>query len=174
MFKWKKQKLNLKPENDTDKEYEEYINNLIQNEYVLSMKKYIQHSNINCFDHCLYVSYISYKVCKKLGFDYHSVIRGGLLHDFFLYDWHIPKGHKGLHGFNHPNIALENANKHFQLNKIEKDIIYNHMWPLTIRLPKYKETFVVALVDKYCSCIEILRFKSKIKLPNIKNFKEVV
>jgi uncharacterized protein len=28
----------------------------------------------------------------------------------------------------------------FTLNEIEMDIIEKHMWPLTIKLPKYKET----------------------------------
>lgn len=158
---------NLKIEPNINKEYERYIQELIQNEFVLSMKKYIQHGNISCFTHCLYVSYVSYRVCKRLGFDYRSAAIGGLLHDFFLYDWHIADSHNGLHGFNHSYIALQNANKHFQLNEIEKDIIYKHMWPLTIRLPKYKEAFIVTLVDKYCTFMEILRLNSMLKLPKI-------
>jgi uncharacterized protein len=138
-----------------------------------SMEKFIQHGDINCFEHCLYVSYISYLVCRQLGFDYRSAARGGLLHDFFLYDWHTGKPYKGLHGFIHPNIALQNANKHFNLNDREKDIIQKHMWPLTIRLPKYKETFVVLLVDKYCASIEIVGFGSRKNVHRLKELKVV-
>ncbi len=167
MKKNKKMDLNLKTVSYNDEEYKIYIQELIQNESVLSMKKYIQHSNVSCLHHCLYVSYASYRICKRLGFDYRSAARGGLLHDFFLYDWHISKSHKGLHGFNHPYLALQNANKYFQINEIEKDIILKHMWPLTIKLPKYKEAFIVSLVDKLCSCMEILRFNKMIKLPDI-------
>ena len=59
------------------------------------------------------------------------------------------------HGFTHPRTALENACKYFNLNEIEKDIIEKHMWPLTLRkVPKYKESVVVTMVDKYCSTKE--------------------
>jgi len=89
--------------------------------------------------------------------------RGGLLHDFFLYDWHVKNQRKGLHGFTHPRVALENAIEHFDLNDTEKDIIEKHMWPLTIRLPKTKESLVVSLVDKYCSLLEIAKIQRKLK-----------
>jgi len=145
-------------------EYKHCIQDLIKNKEVLSMKKYIQHSDIHCLEHSLYVSYTSYMVCKKLQFNWSAAARGGLLHDFFLYDWHVKNSNKGLHGFSHPNIALFNANKHFVLNKIEKDIIKKHMWPLTFKLPKYKEALVVALVDKYCATIEIFKRNKKNKV----------
>jgi uncharacterized protein len=105
-----------------------------------------------------------------MGFDYRSAARGGLLHDFFLYDWHIGKPYRGLHGFIHPYIALENANQYFCLNELEKDVIQKHMWPLTIRLPRYKETFVVLLVDKYCATKEIVNWGSR---ENVHKLKEI-
>ena len=151
-----------------DVEYEEQIQDMIQNELILSMKNYIQHSDIHCLEHCLYVSYISYRICRRLGLNYRSAARGGLLHDFFLYDWHIIRPHIGLHGFVHSHIALHNASKHFLLNEIEKDIIKKHMWPLTIAFPKCKEAFVVALVDKYCASMEILSIRDKMKLTSLK------
>ena len=49
----------------------------------------------------------------------------------------------------------------FCLNVIEKDIIEKHMWPLTIRLPKYKESFIVSFVDKYCSTAEIFNLRDR-------------
>lgn len=151
-----------------EEEYKDCINNLISHEITRSMKYYIQHSDVSCLDHSLYVSYISYLVCKKLGLDYCSAARGGLLHDFFLYDWHIKKPYKGLHGFMHPSIALQNADKYFSLNHIEKDIIKKHMWPLTVSLPRYKETFVVLMVDKYCATMEIVKFSSRREVRRLK------
>lgn len=121
------------------------------------MKKYIQHSDITCFEHSIHVSYKSYLICRHLGLDDRSAARGGLLHDFFLYDWHNTKPRSGLHGFTHPRAALDNANKRFMLNEIEKDIIEKHMWPLTPSLPKYKESYIIVLVDKYCSFMEIMK-----------------
>jgi uncharacterized protein len=120
------------------------------------MRNFIQHSNRTCLDHSLYVSYHCYLAAKRKGLDYVSTARGALLHDFFLYDWHGPIPYKGLHAFNHPYIALENAKKYFTLNKIEEDIIMKHMWPLTLKLPKYKESFLVSTIDKHCSSKEVL------------------
>lgn len=82
--------------------------------------------------------------------------RGGLLHDLFLYDWHDHFKETGsrFHGFTHPKSAFKNADQFFHLNKVEKDIILKHMWPLTIIPPKYKESVVVCMMDKYCSTME--------------------
>ncbi|MCD6482331.1 MAG: HD family phosphohydrolase [Candidatus Izimaplasma sp.] len=136
--------------------YNNCINDLIKTDIVQSMDQYLQHGDVTCLDHCKNVSLKSFKICKLLNLDYNSAARGGLLHDFFLYDWHIPGSHVGLHGFRHSKISLENAEKHFVLNNKEKDIISSHMWPLTLRPPKYKESFVVTLVDKFCSSKEIV------------------
>jgi len=138
-------------------EYKDCINDLVQHEIVRSMEKFIQHSNVNCYEHSISVSYYSYVVCKRLGLDYRSAARGGLLHDLFLYDWHITKTTNGLHGFTHPYTALKNAKKYYDLNDLEEDIIVKHMWPLTITPPKYKESLIVAAVDKYCSTMEIIK-----------------
>ena len=137
-------------------EYKNCILDLKENKIVRSMDKYIQHGNVTCLEHCEKVSLMSYKVCKKLNLDYKSAARGGLLHDFFLYDWHIAGSHVGLHGFRHSKIALKNAETYFDLNTLEKDIIVKHMWPLTLSFPKYKESYVVMIVDKLCSLQEII------------------
>ncbi len=141
-----------------DARYQYYVSDLIENDVVLSMKNYIQHGTTTTFDHCLSVSYYSYKIAKKFNLDARSVARAGLLHDLFLYDWHKVMEKKPLfqkHGFTHPKAALDNAVKYFNLNDIEKDIIEKHMWPLTLRkVPKYRESIIVTMVDKYCSTRE--------------------
>ena len=48
----------------------------------------------------------------------------------------------------------DNAKKYFNINEIEKDMILKHMFPLTLKFPKYKETFVIILVDKWCTMKE--------------------
>ena len=138
-----------------DKEYMNIVKDIISNEMVQKMKQYRQHFNISCFDHCLYVSYNMYHICKKHKLDYASAARAGLVHDLFLYDWRKKEdGRKGLHAYTHPRTAYENAKKIFDLNKIEKDIILKHMWPVTFGLPKYKETFLITYVDKYFAYVE--------------------
>ena len=144
-----------------DKEYMEIVKDIINNETVAKMKKYRQHYDINTFEHCLSVSYISYRICKKLKLDYKSMARGAMLHDLFLYDWRNSKKQlnlDGYHAFVHPKIALENASKLYNLNDKEKDIIVKHMWPVTLALPKYKETFIITLVDKYSALQESAQY----------------
>ena len=87
-----------------------------------------------------------------------------MLHDFFLYDWHEPRkvnSFKELHAFAHPKIALQNSLKNFELNDLEKDIIVKHMWPLTIKFPKYIESYIVTFVDKYCATVEFFKYLNK-------------
>lgn len=116
---------------------------------------FIQHGTTSCLLHSIAVAYYSYRIAKFLkGWftDHKSLIRGALLHDYFLYDWHFP-GHR-LHGFRHPKMALMNAKHDFNLNPIEEDIVKNHMFPLTLTPPKCRETFLVCAVDKACSIYE--------------------
>lgn len=169
MIKWIKSKIRLKTDTSSDEDYEKCIKDLIQHEMVRSMKNYKQHGDTNCLEHSLSVSYNSYLICRRLGLDYRSAARGGLLHDFFLYDWHISKPQTGLHGFVHPKIALQNAKKYFNLNDREKDIIEKHMWPLTLNLPRYLEVFIVLSVDKYCAFIETIKYD---RMKNVKRLKE--
>ncbi|MGN1412124.1 MAG: HD family phosphohydrolase [Oscillospiraceae bacterium] len=144
---------------DTNGEFYSYIQDLVNSEPVIQMKSYIQHGTTTTFDHCLNVSYYNYLICKKFGLNARSGARAGMLHDLFLYDWHyypIKKWDRLRHGATHPIRACENACKHFELTDCEKDIIRNHMFPLTLRRPKYKETLVIILVDKYCGLLETI------------------
>ena len=43
----------------------------------------------------------------------------------------------------------------------EKDIIINHMWPVTVKLPRTKEAFILTLVDKYCATYETVSYTLK-------------
>lgn len=138
-----------------DKQYMNIVKDILSNELVKQMKQYRQHYKVSCFDHCLFVSYNLYVLCKKYKLDYTSAARAGMVHDLFLYDWRKREnGRKGFHAFTHPKTAYENAKKVFNLNDKEKDIILNHMWPVTLGIPKYKETALMVFVDKYFACAE--------------------
>jgi uncharacterized protein len=133
------------------------VEDILRHEEFLKLKNFFHH-NSSIFEHAINVAYYSYRICKFLKLDHRSAARGALLHDFFLYDWRnhdvpdLPK--EKYHGIEHPRIALENAEKHFKLNEVEKDIIVKHMWPLTIAPPRYKESFIVTFADKYLSSKE--------------------
>ena len=55
----------------------------------------------------------------------------------------------------HPKIALNNAKQHFEIGKREEDMIVKHMWPLTLKFPKYAESYVIVCIDKYTAMLEI-------------------
>lgn len=144
-------------------ELKNIIKDITRNQQVLSLKKQYQHPGTSRYTHCLNVAIYTYTICKKLGLDYISATRGAMLHDFYFYDWRA-KEREGpkLHAFKHPRVALNNATNIFELNDIEKDVILKHMWPLTVILPKYKESYIITIVDKYCATIEIIKyFKQK-------------
>lgn len=144
--------------------FQQCIADLLQSADVQQMRSYIQHADVSCLEHSLSVAYYSYLISRKLRLhvDTRSLIRGAMLHDFFLYDWHCASdSQEGLHAFSHPKIALRNAEQRFPLSDLERDIIVKHMWPLTVVFPKYKETLIVSCTDKFCSVIETLRIYPK-------------
>ena len=147
-------------------EYFQIISEILKNPDVESMKNYRQHYNTSCFRHCLEVSYLAYIICKKFNLDYISAARAGLLHDLFLYDWRLPHKDlpvKGKHAFAHPKIALMNSSQLFKLNKKEKDIILKHMWPVTLwAIPRYKESFIITIIDKYSAIKSFIEYYSKL------------
>ena len=149
---------------DEEQEFFNTIDDLLNNDTVNQMKKYRQHYDTTTFEHCLNVSFICYKICKKFKLDYISVARAAMLHDLFLYDWRDKREIKHFsdhHAFKHPKIALENATKVISLNEKEKDIILNHMWPVTIMFPRYMETYIMTIVDKYCTILEGINYRKR-------------
>ena len=143
--------------NIDNQEFLTIIDELVNNETVKEMKKYRQHYETTCFDHCYMVSYYCYLICKKYNLDYVSATRAGMLHDLFLYDWRVRQpDRKGLHAFTHGKLACENASKLFDLNQKEKDMIITHMWPVTMKFPTSIEGFILTFVDKYCATSETL------------------
>ena len=132
---------------------------------VQSMSAFTQHGRVSCLEHSLSVAYYSYWLCRRLRLrvDGESLIRGALLHDFFLYDWHTVGRQYGLYGFTHPATALKNARQRFRLSHKAENVIASHMWPLTLRrLPRCKEAAAVCLIDKCCSLAETFRLAKPI------------
>lgn len=148
-------------------EFNDIIKDIIENSSVIALKEHVQHMETSRYDHCYNVAYYTYLICKKLGLDYISGARGAMLHDFYFYDWRNKgvEGQKKFHAYRHPRIALNNAKENFELNDIEKDIILKHMWPLTARIPRFSESYIVTLADKYCATKEFFDFlKNRKKL----------
>ena len=154
-----KMKLWMKELSDKDTEFQEIIKEFMNHETVQEMKKYKQHYDTTCFDHCYMAAFYCYLICKKYRLDYRSATRAAMVHDLFLYDWHVRQpDQKGFHAFTHGKKACENACKIFDLSEKEQDIIIKHMWPVTISFPKSIEGFILTLVDKYCAISESFEF----------------
>ena len=154
-------------------EFSELIRPILANEYFMKTQSTIHHG-IKKLNHSIKVAYYSYRIAKFLNYDYVSVARAGLLHDFFMSKCNGKSISKEAFSltYKHHNIALRNAKSHFKLNKLEKDIIVKHMFPIVPKLPKYKESYLVAFVDKIIGSIEGL---GKLrKLINYKILSEVV
>lgn len=138
------------------------IKDMDTNPVVQEMKKYRQHCECSCYNHCLQVSYYSYRICKLLHLDYVSMARAAFVHDLFLYDWRTKQPNRsGLHAFTHPKASYERASRLFNLNKKEKDIILKHMWPLTVVPPRYLESYIITIVDKYSAIKESYAYMTK-------------
>lgn len=147
---------------DWKDEFYREVKDIAEHPVVLRMKLYPHHGSTNCYQHCMNVAYYNYQWCRFLHLDARSAARGGMLHDLFLYDWHTHAAKTGdhFHGMTHPGTAYRNAEKFFELNRIEKDIIKTHMWPVTfLHIPRTKEGWITTLTDKYCGACETSRRK---------------
>ena len=140
--------------------FDQLIKRLLSIPEFAQMARYPQHGSTSCLAHSIAVAYLSYWLCRRLHLNirYKSLIRGALLHDFFLYDWHDKEdGHKRPHGFYHPSAALANAERDFEINSRTKNIIKRHMFPLTPIPPVCLEGWVVCIADKICSTKETIK-----------------
>lgn len=134
-----------------DKEFNEIIEKYANHPKVLEMKKY-KHHGLTRYEHSMNVAYYTYKLTKKFNMNYHSATKAAMLHDFFLDEVAKENGFKRLQ--DHPKYAVSNAKKYFGINELEEDIIKSHMFPVSLTIPKYKESWIVDLIDDYVSIKE--------------------
>ncbi len=120
------------------------------------LNNYIQHGTVSVFKHCRNVAYVSLLIADRLHIrvDRKALVKGALLHDYFLYDWHEKNKNHRLHGFYHPRHALRNAMQDYNISDKEADIILKHMFPLTIIPPNNREAWIVCMADKICATYE--------------------
>ncbi len=149
----------------------------------------MHHQKESVWSHSIKVSFLSFKLAKKLQINTYNVIIAGLLHDFYTRAWQysfeledlddiykerfIKEKKLKSHAIYHPIESLNNSRKYFEnlLNKRVEDAIVKHMFPLSLftkyKIPKYKESIIIMIVDRYVS-LKIL-FQPKIFIESIKN-----
>lgn len=140
------------------KEIKDVLKELDEQGRMKYTQKYMQHSDISVYKHCISVAYTSVELADRLAWNVNrrELIRGALLHDYFLYDWHQKDKSHSWHGFRHADAALKNAKEDFELSFIEENIIERHMFPLNPKPPACREAWIVCIADKYCAIKEII------------------
>ncbi len=150
-------KITIEEQNRLETIYQAFLND----EKILRMKDISMHRGSNCYLH-------SFKVAKKAikkslnrkDVNLEVVLLGAILHDYYLYDWRKDRSKLKKHAKNHPNIAIENAVKDFNISEEVKKVIKSHMWPLNIKdYPKSKEAKIVSISDKAVTIGESLTSK---------------
>lgn len=143
-------------------EFEKVVDDILKHKEFRALDCELHHG-ISRYRHSLRVSKVAFQISKKLNWDYEKITRAALLHDFFLNyqleDYNIAKT-----WCLHPNVALENAKKHFDLDACQENIIVSHMFPSSKVMPKYKESWLVTFIDKGVSFYEMYRFKLSLVL----------
>lgn len=153
------------PNYELDNIYMNIVDEIINNEQFMKLDT-IRHHNSTRLNHSIKVSYYSYVLARKLKLNYVEVARAGLLHDFYLGQVKEEKGIKNkvkLFTFQHPEEAVINSEKYFEISEMERDIIRTHMFPIDIKIPRYAESWLVSIVDKYVSAKEFgYKFSTKL------------
>lgn len=141
---------------DISAEFLALVQGILDNAEFKKLNRYTQHYQTTRLLHSLNVSYISWRIAKKFGWDAGVAARAGLLHDFCVYSFKdkLPKGQH--QAFYHPKVAAKTSEQHFALREKERQAILSHMFPLG-PLPKSREAWVISCADKFCACTEFCR-----------------
>lgn len=146
--------MDIKVAEDISSEYLEIVSDILADEEFRKLSGYIQHVRTTRLIHSLNVSYLSWKMARKLGCDERVAARAGLLHDFFLYRFSDPKPVKEFQAFYHPKVAARNSAIRFDISRKEELAILSHMFPLG-PVPTSKEAWIISCADKFCATVEL-------------------
>lgn len=139
----------------------EYGKDILTSNYFEKEKEFPQHGDFSVYEHSIAVTILAINYVKKnrISVDISSLVRGSLLHDYFLYDWH-KKPHPKHHANLHSEYAFINASRDFELNILEQSIIRTHMWPLHFFfIPSTREAWIVNVCDTKSALKETLGSK---------------
>ena len=133
-----------------------YGGDILGSQGMLLSQSFRQHGDVSVALHCFFAAVVCVRLARALALrvDTRALVRGALLHDYFLYDWHDPDPSHRLHGFRHAGFALRNAGRDFSLGPIERNMIASHMFPMNLVLPRFRESLLLCLADKICSFCE--------------------
>lgn len=160
-------------------EWYEIVEEILLSDEFQKRKLFFHHHEMTVWDHSTLVSFKAFLYAKTFKADIRVCAIAGLLHDFYPWTWiyneELEELDDGIyleevktkhslfkkHGFTHAKAAALNYVKYFpQLeNKKITNAIKRHMFPLNIVPPRYKESYIVTLVDKINSVHELPSIK---------------
>ena len=138
------------------REFISLAHEVIRTEEYRRLRGYRHHVRGTVFSHSIKVAYLCYRHARRFGWrcDTRALVRGALLHDFYLYE---RRGMGLLHWVIHPRHALKNAVALYpDLSGRERDMIRRHMFPLTPIPPRYKEGWLLCYFDKAAAISDLL------------------
>ncbi|MBE6689887.1 MAG: phosphohydrolase [Ruminococcaceae bacterium] len=146
-----------------NKEFYGLIEDILASPDFRSLRHCRHHVRSNVYDHSLKVAYLCYRHHKRFGsrIPLAEFVRGALLHDFYLYDWHDDWPLHRWHLFAHADIALQNAVRAYPaLTYVQRDMIRNHMFPVTPhRVPRTASGWWLCFYDKVAAISDYLGIK---------------
>lgn len=152
-----------------------YVEDILLSDEFQKRKLFPHHHNLSVWDHSILVSFKAFLAAKYFNADARICAIAGLLHDFYtqawlysddlakledgkyLKDYGVRKPLFKMHGFTHGADAASNYVKYFPELEHKKitDAIKKHMFPLTLGIPKYRESFIITTIDKLNSVREM-------------------
>ena len=140
-------------------EFEYICEDILNNNKFKSLNKELHHGTTR-YEHSMHVAKTTYFFMNLFnGKKIEDITRAALLHDFYN-DNEIEKYNAVDKLKIHPSVALENAKNNFEINSIQEDVIVNHMFPSTKRIPKTKYGWLVSFVDKAVAVYEMAHDKA--------------
>ncbi len=141
-------------------EFDNIVKDINNNDKFQDLKGELHHG-ISRYEHSMRVAKWTYLVTKNTKLNYEDATRGALLHDFYTDDDTKNYNTKETLKF-HPEIALLNAKKYFDINNKQENIIASHMYPLGVAKPKYVESWIISAIDKGVAVYEMYRYKASL------------
>ena len=144
-------------------DYEYMCEDILNNNKFKSLNKELHHGTTR-YEHSMHVAKTTYFLLDLFNSkNISDVTKAALLHDFYN-DNEVKEYNKMDKLSFHPEFALKNAKQYFDINEVQEDIIVNHMFPSTKKIPKTKYGWLVSFVDKSVAIYEMAHYKAIMQL----------
>ena len=135
-----------------------YGSDILSSPTYRGLSQNVQHHNSNTFAHQVQVTVIALKYARryKIKVDIRSLVRAGLLHDYYLYCWRDKASRPKRHARDHGKRAVANAIRDFGIDDFTAKIMIHHMWPINpLHFPLVKEAWILVWADKKATVREL-------------------